>query len=77
MKGESEFLAHLLTLLQTFSEESVFDFVLHKKKNTSSGCHSIAVMTNPSRVRILSTNSPKLSGFSTRISTSYEAVMPV
>jgi hypothetical protein len=70
VEGESELLTHLLALLEAVGEEGVLEFVLRGAGSTSSGCHSMAVMTNPSRVRILSTSSPKLSGFSTRMSTS-------
>ncbi len=70
MEGESEFLAHLFALFEAVGEEGVFEFFLNGRGSTSSGCHSMAVMTNPSRVRILSTSSPKLSGLRTRMRTS-------
>jgi hypothetical protein len=65
VETQTQFLAHLLALLETVSKEGIFDEVLYKRRGTSSGCHSILSMTKPSKVRMRSTSCPKYWGLLT------------
>jgi hypothetical protein len=65
VKTQTQFLAHLLALLEAVSEEGIFDEVLNNYRVTSSGCHSILSMTKPSKVRMRSTSCPKYWGLLT------------